>query len=171
MPQGFCWSFWKAPQRARGETRKEVEKSRINASFMAAFSLLRAKQVPAGRERPQKEKSWRYRNQTPGSTYLSLHSHPGIPRDWICFQTSDQSGKPLVLYLCGLKLPGFSKSCSNTLGGPGSLEGLPCFAVTNSLCLCHQSVLCSLAFLLSQELGLLRAPRVTGLLSQSISLQ
>lgn len=108
---------------------------------MTAFSLLRAKQVPAGRERPQKEKSWRYRKQTPGSTYLSLHSYPGIPRDWICFQTTDQSGKPLVLYLCGLKLPGFPKSCLNTLGGPGSLEGLPCFAVTKSLCLCHQSAL------------------------------
>lgn len=146
-----------------------MEKSIRNASFMAAC---RAKQVPAGRERPRKEKSWRYRNQTPGSTYLPFHSHPGIPRDWICFQTSDQSGKSLVLYLCGLKLPGFSKSCSNTLGGPGSLGGLPCFAVTKSLYPYHQAVLCSLAFPLSQELvGLLRAPRVTGLLSQPISLQ
>lgn len=41
---------------------------------MAACSLLRTKQVPAGRERPWKEKSWRYRNQT-----SEAHTSPFIP--------------------------------------------------------------------------------------------
>ena len=119
------------------------------------------------------EKSWRYRNQTLGRKYLLFHTYPVIHRDWICFQTSDQSVKHLVLYHCGLKLPGFSKSCSNTLGGPGSLEQLPCFAVSKSLCPYHEAaVVYSLTLLLRHEfVGLLRAQRVAGLLSWPVSLQ
>lgn len=42
--------------------------------------------------------------------------------DWICFQTSDLGLKYLVLYHHGLKLLEFSTSCSNTVGGLGSME-------------------------------------------------